>query len=79
MKFDLRITAVVIVALALQTGGALLWAGRAAARLDEMEAQVAAARPLSERLARLEAQMNEAQASLDRIEKRLDKSLDRPR
>jgi phage head maturation protease len=35
MKFDARITFALIAALFFETAGALVWAGRAAARLDE--------------------------------------------
>jgi type VI protein secretion system component VasK len=72
MKFDGRVTIAMIVALALQAGGGLVWAGRAAARMDDMEARLEAQRPVAERLASLEAQMRLAQKSLDRIERRLD-------
>lgn len=73
MRFDLRITAGLIIAILLQTAAGLLWAGRASARLDEMEARVRAQQPVAERLARLETQMTLAQKSLDRIERRIDR------
>ncbi len=73
MKLDMRIVAAVISALTLQTASALLWAGRASARLDEIEARLQAQLPVAERLARLETQMGLAQTSLDRIERRLDR------
>lgn len=73
MKIDMRIAAAIASALLLQTTGALIWAGRASARLDEIEARVEAQAPVTERLARLEAQMSLAQTSLDRIERRLDR------
>jgi hypothetical protein len=38
-----------------------------------MEARLEIQRPVAERLARLETQMSQAQASLDRIERRLDR------
>lgn len=68
MRADLKITLAVVVALVLQAIGALLWAGRAAERLDAVERRLAEQQPVAERLARLEAQMAIAQASLDRIE-----------
>ena len=41
--------------------------------LDEVEARLELQRPVSERLARLETQVTLAQASLNRIERRLDR------
>jgi type VI protein secretion system component VasK len=73
LKIDARVTASLIFAVLIETAGALLWAGRASARLDEMEARLEIQRPVAERLARLETQMSQAQASLDRIERRLDR------
>jgi type VI protein secretion system component VasK len=73
MKIDPRITLALILALFLETAGSLIWAGRAAARLDEVERAAAAAPEVSERLARLEEQVAEARRSLDRIERRLDR------
>jgi hypothetical protein len=60
-------------ALAVQAIGALVWAGGASARLDEIEARLQLQQPVAERLARLETQMLLAQKSLDRIERRLDR------
>ncbi|MES1202199.1 MAG: hypothetical protein ABUS57_12210 [Pseudomonadota bacterium] len=72
MKFDPRITYGLILAVALETVGGLLWAGRAAERLDTVERSVATQPEVAERLARLEAQVADAQRSLNRIEHRLD-------
>lgn len=72
MKFDARITFALILALFLETAGGLIWAGRAAARLDEVERAVATQPEVAERLARLEEQLSEARRSLTRIEERLD-------
>ena len=63
-----KLGAGVVVALALQTGAALLWAGAAAERIDALERQVAEARPVAERLARMEAQLEAMRAQLNRIE-----------
>jgi short subunit dehydrogenase-like uncharacterized protein len=73
MKLDLRVTAALLFAMFAQTGGALVWAGRASARLDEVEARLDVQRPVVERLARLETQMAQVQASLARIEDRMEK------
>jgi hypothetical protein len=72
MKFDARITFALILALFLETAGGLIWAGRAAARLEEVERAVATQPEVAERLARLEEQVGEARRSLARIEQRLD-------
>ncbi len=72
MKVDPRITMALILALFLETAGGLLWAGRAAARLDEVERAVATQPEVAERLARLEEQLSETRRALTRIEDRLD-------
>lgn len=72
MKFDNRFGLALVVTLLLQTAGALIWAGRAAARLDEVEQRLALQQPLAERLARLEVRADDARASLERIERRLE-------
>lgn len=72
MKLDARITLALILALFLETAGGLIWAGRAAARLDAVERAVATQPEVAERLARLEEQMTEARRALARIERRLD-------
>jgi hypothetical protein len=72
MKFDARITFALILALFLETAGGLIWTGRAAARLDQVEAAVSTQPEVAERLARLEEQLSDARRSLARIEQRLD-------
>jgi len=54
MKIDPRITLALILALFLETAGGLIWAGRAAARLEEVERAVATQPEVAERLARME-------------------------
>lgn len=73
MKFDPRVTYALILALFLETAGGLIWAGRAAARLQEVERAVAQNTEANVRLARLEEQVAEARRSLARIERRLDR------
>jgi hypothetical protein len=73
MKFDPRVTYALILALLLQAAGGLMWAGRAAARLDELERAVATQPEVAERLARLEEQITEARRSLARVEQRLER------
>lgn len=72
MKIDARVTLALILALFLETAGGLIWAGRAAARLDEVERAVATQPEVAERLARLEEQVSDARRSLARIEGKLD-------
>lgn len=72
MKIDPRVTFALILALFLETAGGLIWAGRAAARLEEVERAVATQPEVAERLARLEEQVAEARRALARIERRLD-------
>ncbi|MDX2235057.1 MAG: hypothetical protein NW200_11230 [Hyphomonadaceae bacterium] len=73
MKFDNRLGVALIVTIVLETAAAFVWAGRAAARLDAVEARVAQQAPVAERLARLEVRADDARASLERIERRLDR------
>lgn len=83
LRFDRTLTLSVIVVLALQTGGALIWSGATAERLDQVERRLdqhdALSGPSSERLARLEAHVVHARASLERIERRLDEHRDSAR
>lgn len=72
MKLDPRITLALILALILETVGGLIWTGRAAARLDAVERSVATQPEVAERLARLEAQIDDVRRSQARIERRLD-------
>lgn len=71
-KLERSVTLGVVFALVMQTGGALIWAGAASERLDRLEAEAALYDTASERLARLEVQIQQARESLNRIERRLD-------
>lgn len=73
MRIDPRVTYALILALFLETAGGLLWAGRAMARLEEVERAIETQPEVAERLARLEEQIAEARRSLARIEHRLDR------
>jgi hypothetical protein len=64
----------VILALAVQTGGALAWAGGAAERIATLEHRLDRQAGVNERLARLEAEAEGARASLARIEAKLDRA-----
>lgn len=68
-----RIPVAVIAALALQTAGALVWAGGAAARIAVLEERIGEQRQVVERLARLEEQSKATRAAVERIEMRLER------
>ncbi len=68
-----EIPVAVIAALALQTAGALVWAGGAAARIAVLEERVGEQRQVVERLARLEEQSKATRAAVERIEMRLER------
>ncbi len=68
-----RLTAAFLLALAVQTGGALLWAGAAAERIDVLEERVAMAHPVYERLARVETELEAVRMQLDRIEDKVER------
>lgn len=70
-RFERHITFGLVVALALQTAGALIWAGATGERLRHLEGRAAAAAPVNERLARLEEQTVQMRAALERIERRM--------
>ena len=66
-----QITLGVVLALFIQTGGALVWFGQVSERLDQLEMASERQVSLSERLARLEEQMQLVRESLVRIERRM--------
>ena len=67
-----KFTAAFVLALAVQTGGALLWAGAAAQRIEVLEQKVERTAPVYERLARVEAELEAVRAQLDRIENKVE-------
>jgi hypothetical protein len=73
-RLDRQVSAAVLVAVALQAAAALLWAGKATARIDEVQRRLEAQAPVAERLARLEAQADASRQSLARIEARLERA-----
>jgi hypothetical protein len=73
-RIERKLTIGVLVALALQTSGALIWAGAASERLSQLEAQMAASAGSNERLARLEEHAAYTRVALDRIERRLNET-----
>ena len=72
-RIDRQVSVAVLLALLVQTGGALLWAGGAAERIAVMERRLDGQAGVAERLARLEAQAEANRASLLRIEAKLDR------
>ncbi len=67
-----RIPVALMVALAVQTLGGLVWAGGAAARIATLEQRVGEQRLVAERLARLEEQGVATRQAVERIERRLE-------
>jgi type VI protein secretion system component VasK len=72
MSFDRRLTIGVILAVAAQSAGVLLWAGAAAERVETLEERVREGRPVAERLARVEAELGAVRLQLDRIERKME-------
>ena len=71
-RLDRQVSVALIVAVALQAAAALMWAGRASARIDDMQRRLDLQAPVAERLARLEEQAVASRAALQRIEAKLD-------
>lgn len=78
-RLDRSLSATVVFAFAVQTGGALLWAGGAAERIATLERRLDRQSGVAERLARLEAEAEASRASLGRIEALLDARITGPR
>lgn len=74
---DKRVPIALIVAILIQTAGALTWAGAASERINQLERQVTGGSDLGERTARLEVQAVYMRAALDRIEDKLDRAIAR--
>ncbi|MCE7997376.1 MAG: hypothetical protein HEP70_00815 [Rhodobiaceae bacterium] len=70
---DKRVPIALIVAILIQTAGALTWAGAASERINHLERQVINDDDMGERTARLEAQAAYMRATLTRIEDKLDR------
>ena len=70
---DRRVPIALIAAMAIQTAGALVWAGAAMQRMDYVEREVAASAQIGERPARLEEHIGYLRQSVDRIETKLDR------
>ena len=70
--FDRTIGFGLILALLVETAGAIHWAGRTSQRVSQLEAKAQLTHPIDLRLARLEEQMIAAHGSLRRIERDLN-------
>ena len=75
---DKRVPVAIILALLMQTAGALVWAGAASERLSTLEGSTQSLSQMNVRTARLEEQVNYMRATLDRIEDKLDRSMSPP-
>ncbi len=71
-RLDRQVTLAVVVTIAIQAGGGLIWAGRASARIDELQRRVERQGEIAERLARVEEQVAGARVTLERLERRLE-------
>jgi hypothetical protein len=71
-NFDARMTLALLVTICFEAIAGLLWVGAAAQRLNVLEASMTAQQPITERMARIEAQMVGVRTTLDRIENRID-------
>jgi len=72
MEIVKKVPVALVAALAVQTAGALVWAGGAAARISVLEDRVGEHRQVAERLARLEEQSKATRAAVERMELRLE-------
>jgi len=72
LNFDRTVNFSLVLAVCIQSASALLWVGAADTRLSALEAAVNMKPPVSERLARIEEQMEMTRRSLSRIERQLD-------
>jgi len=72
MEIEKKVTISLIMAILAQTGGALVWAGAAAERISTVEAELNDRKTVSERLVRVEAQLEDVRAQLGRIERRME-------
>ena len=72
MEIEKKVTISLIMAILIQTGGALVWAGAAAERISNVETELDDRKSVSERLVRVEAQLEDVRAQLGRIERRME-------
>lgn len=72
LTLDRTISFSLVLTVIIQSASALLWVGAAEVRLLTLETAVNIKPPVSERLARIEEQMEMTRRSLTRIERQLD-------
>ncbi len=72
MRLEQKVTLGFVLAVLVQTGGALVWAGAAAERISQLEHTVRERRTVVERLARLEEGVDRMESQLDRIERKME-------
>lgn len=72
LTLDRTISFSLVLTVIIQSASALLWVGAAEVRLLSLETAVNMKPPVSERLARIEEQMEMTRRSLTRIERQLD-------
>jgi hypothetical protein len=72
MEIEKKVTVGLIVAILVQTGGALVWAGSAAERIRGVETELDDRKMVTERLVRVEAQLESVSGQLNRIERRME-------
>ncbi len=74
LTLDRTISLSLVLTVIIQSASALLWVGAAEVRLLTLETAVNMKPPVSERLARIEEQMEMTRRTLTRIERQLDES-----
>lgn len=72
LTLDRTISFSLVLTVIIQSASALLWVGAAEVRLLTLETAVNMKPPVSERLARIEEQMEMTRRTLTRIERQLD-------
>ncbi len=73
-RIDRRVPLALVFAVMMQTGVGLVWAGSAAQRLDMLETGADESRELIERTTRLEERTRSIDATVTRIEAKLDRN-----
>lgn len=71
-RLERHVTLGVVIAMTVQAAAALIWSGAAGERITQLERRADMQGPVLERLARLEEAAARNQATLTRIEARLD-------
>lgn len=72
MNWDRKITMAFVLAVLVQSAGALLWAGAAAERINAMEEELDKRRPVIAQATRVEVELKLMRRQLERIERKLE-------